>query len=328
MLRVGLTGGIGAGKSTVASRLRELGAVVVDGDVIAREIVEPGQPALVAIRERFGDTVVRDDGSLDRAALAAIVFPDPAALSDLEAITGPAIAASAATHRAAVADDVVTVYDMPLLVEKRLWVSEHLTVVVGAEEQVRVRRLVEQRGLGEDDVRHRMARQATDAQRRAAADVWLDNSGSRAATLAQVDALWQDRLRPYDANLRSATAAPVRAGAVAADTTWPAQAERLCAKIADAVDSAGFSNFSVEHVGPASVADQQVPDVVSLVLSVQADADAALLSALAARGFVASVGGGTGHADVATREVRLESCDPGRPATLLVRPSTTREAAG
>ena len=326
MLRVGLTGGIGAGKSTVALRLRELGAVVVDGDVIAREIVEPGQPALVAIRERFGENVVRDDGSLDRAALAAIVFPDPAALADLEAITGPAIAASAAMRRAAVADDVVTVYDMPLLVEKRLWVSEHLTVVVGADEQVRVRRLVEQRGLGQDDVRHRMARQATDAQRRAAADVWLDNSGSREATVAQVDALWHDRLKPYDANLRSGTAAPLRTDVVAADATWPAQAERLRAKIADAVDIVGFSDFSVEFVGPASVAGQLAPDVISLVLSVRADTDVALLSALAARGFVASAGRGTGPADVGAREVGLASCDPGRPATLLVRRSTTDPA--
>ena len=128
MVRVGLTGGIGSGKSTVAGVLRELGAVVTDADRVAREVVEPGAPALRAIRERFGEKVIQPDGRLDRAGLAAVVFPDPAALRALEAITGPAIADRVSQLRAAVPAHRVDVYDMPLLVEKGLWVHEHLTL--------------------------------------------------------------------------------------------------------------------------------------------------------------------------------------------------------
>src|SRR6476619_2769141 len=151
MLRVGVTGGIGSGKSTVSRRLGELGAHVVDADAVAREVVEPGQPTLAAIRERFGAAVIRPDGTLDRAGLAAVVFADPDELAALDAITGPAIAARVAALRAAAPADAVSVYDMPLLVERGLWVHEHLSVVVEAGEETRVRRLVEQRGLDADD---------------------------------------------------------------------------------------------------------------------------------------------------------------------------------
>ena len=158
MLDVGLTGGIGSGKSTVARLFRDLGATVIDADVVAREVVEPGTPTLAAIADRFGSHLVGGDGALDRAGLAALVFPDPAALADLDRITGPAIAARVEQLRAAADPSAISVYDMPLLVERRLWPREHLTVVVGATEDTRVRRLVEQRGLDEADARHRIAR--------------------------------------------------------------------------------------------------------------------------------------------------------------------------
>lgn len=192
-LRVGLTGGIGSGKSEVARRLAWHGAVVVDADAIAREIVEPGQPALEEIRAEFGDAVLRADGSLDRAALAAIVFADADRLAALNAITHPRIAARSAELMAAAPADGVVVYDMPLLVENRLAEGWDVVVVVDAPDEVRLDRLVG-RGLDREDAQRRMAAQATREQRLAVADEVVDNGGSLAELRGQVDALWE-RLR-------------------------------------------------------------------------------------------------------------------------------------
>ncbi len=189
MIRVGLTGGIGSGKSTVARLLAEHGALVIDADQIAREVVEPGQPALTEIAERFGPDVITTDGSLDRAALAAIVFADAAALADLNAITHPRIAARTAQLIDAAPDDAVVVYDMPLLVENDLAEGWDHVIVVEADREVRVRRLIE-RGLDEADIEARMSRQASDEQRRAVADVVIDNSGDLDSLRAQVDHTW------------------------------------------------------------------------------------------------------------------------------------------
>lgn len=194
MLRIGLTGGIGSGKSTVAARLAELGAVVVDADRLARDVVAPSQPALAEIAERFGPDVLGDDGSLDRAALGALVFADDDARRALEAITHPRIAERTAAIAATAPPDGVLVHDVPLLVEGGLADRYDLVVVVGADEEVRVRRLVQARGMAEPDARSRIRAQASDAQRRAVADVWLDNSGTEAELLAAVDALWEERL--------------------------------------------------------------------------------------------------------------------------------------
>lgn len=195
MLRVGLTGGIGSGKSEVARRLAELGAVVVDADAIAREIVEPGQPALAEIRAEFGDGVMAADGSLDRAALAAVVFSDAERLAALNAITHPRIAQRSAALIAAAPADAVVVYDMPLLVENGLTDGWDLVVVVDCPDEARVDRLVRDRGMDPDDARARIAAQATREQRLAAADVVLDNAGTRDALRAQVDALWARLVR-------------------------------------------------------------------------------------------------------------------------------------
>jgi dephospho-CoA kinase len=193
---VGLTGGIGSGKSTVARRFAERGAVVVDADRVAREVVEPGEPALARIVERFGEGVLDDHGRLDRAALATIVFDDEQARRDLEAITHPRIgeriAARIAEVRAAEEADGrtrVVVLDHPLLVETGLAAGHDVVVVVEAPVEERIRRLVEQRGMDAADARARIAAQADDAARRAAATHVLDNGGRPEDLDAQVDAL-------------------------------------------------------------------------------------------------------------------------------------------
>lgn len=189
MIRIALTGGIGSGKSTVAGLLAEHGALVIDADRIAREVVEPGQPALAEIAQRFGAGVLAGDGSLDRGALAAIVFHDTAALSDLNAITHPRIAARTAESIEAAPDDAVVVYDLPLLVENGLADGWDVVIVVEANRDVRVHRLIE-RGLDEADIEARMSRQATDEQRRAVADIVIANSGSVDALRHAVDTVW------------------------------------------------------------------------------------------------------------------------------------------
>ncbi|WP_426566958.1 dephospho-CoA kinase [Angustibacter sp. McL0619] len=193
MLRVGLTGGIGAGKSAVAARLRELGAVVIDSDVVAREVVAPGTPGLAAVAEAFGADVLRADGSLDRARLGALVFADDAYRRRLEQITHPLIAERAAQLAHGAAADAVVVQDVPLLVEKDMAGRFDVVVVVQAPRQVRLERLRE-RGLPEAEATARMAAQASDDDRRAVADVVIDNGGTRESLHEQVDRLWA-RLR-------------------------------------------------------------------------------------------------------------------------------------
>jgi dephospho-CoA kinase len=193
VLRIGLTGGIGSGKSTVSRLLGEHGAVVVDADVIAREVVAPGTPGLAAIVEAFGPTVLASDGSLDRPGLAAVVFADPEARRRLDGIVHPLVRARAGELEAAAPADAVVVHDVPLLAETGQGSSYDLVVVVEADPAVRVARLV-QRGLTADDARARIAVQATDEQRRAIADVVLDNSGTPEQLAEQVERLWRDRV--------------------------------------------------------------------------------------------------------------------------------------
>jgi len=192
--RIGLTGGIGAGKSTVARELERLGALVVDADAIAREVVAPGTPGLAAVVAEFGDSVLTPDGSLDRPAMGRIVFADPAARARLEAITHPLIRAESARRAAAAPPGTVVVHDVPLIVERGLAAQYDLVVVVGADEDVRLERLVRDRGMTREDALARIRAQATDAERRAVADVWLDNSGTQEELLAQVRDLWRERL--------------------------------------------------------------------------------------------------------------------------------------
>ncbi|MFP3712069.1 dephospho-CoA kinase [Puerhibacterium sp. TATVAM-FAB25] len=194
MLRIGLTGGIAAGKSVAARRLAELGAVVVDHDVLAREAVAPGSVGLERVVEAFGDGVLLADGSLDRPALGAVVFGDAAARERLESIVHPEVRRlSAEREAAAVAADprAVVVHDIPLLVETGQADRFGLVVVVHAPAALRAERLTGTRGLDPDAARARVAAQATDDERLAVADVVLDGTGTQDALRAQVDALWE-----------------------------------------------------------------------------------------------------------------------------------------
>jgi len=195
VLRIGLTGGIGSGKSTVSALLAARGAVVVDADLIAREVVAPGSPGLAAVAEAFGAGVLTPDGALDRPALAAVVFADPEARARLDGIVHPLVRRRTAELVSAAPADAVVVNDVPLLVETGQAGSYDLVLVVEADVETRVVRLVA-RGLTAEDARARIAAQATDEQRRAAADVVLDNSGTPEQLAEQVDRFWVERVAP------------------------------------------------------------------------------------------------------------------------------------
>ena len=188
---VGLTGGIGSGKSTVAAMLAERGAVVVDADQLAREAVVVGTDGYRAVVDRFGSEVVAGDGTLDRRALAGVVFDDPAALADLNAIVHPAVRAAIAERVAELAGtDAVVVLEIPLLVESGLSYGASRVIVVDCPEDVAVGRLGQARGMDEADARRRIAAQVSRAERLAAADVVIDNAGPLDDLGPQVDALW------------------------------------------------------------------------------------------------------------------------------------------
>ena len=273
MLRVGLTGGIGSGKSTAARCLAGLGAVVVDADAVAREVVEPGMPALTAVRARFGDAVFGPDGALDRPALGRLVFADPAALADLEAITHPAIWRRTAELMAEAPDDAVVVHDMPLVVEKAMGDQYHLVVVVGADEEVRVERLVRDRAMEAADARTRIEAQADDDARRAAADIWLDNGGTPDHLEVEVRRLWGERLEPFNDNLlhRIRAARPDHLTLSQPRDEWPAEAARLVSRIRRAL---GERAVTVDHIGSTSVPGLVAKDVIDVQVGVRSLDDA------------------------------------------------------
>ena len=194
MQLIGLTGGIASGKSAVAGRLAQRGAVVVDADALAREVVEPGTPALARIAEEFGPEVIAADGSLNRPALGAVIFSSPEKRVALNAITHPAVAErSHELFAAAEAADphAIVVYDVPLLVDAGRADEFDLIVVVNASTETRVSRMIEHRGMTRDEALHRINSQATDTERLAIADVVIDANGTLEDTLRQADALWE-----------------------------------------------------------------------------------------------------------------------------------------
>jgi len=196
VLRVGLTGGIGSGKSEVSRRLAALGAVIIDADVAARRVVDPGTPGLTRIEEAFGPGVLRPDGALDRERLGAIVFSDPAQLAKLNAITHPLIgewmqAAERAATETADGNPIV-IYDVALIAESGRWADYDLVIVVDVPPEVQVDRLVSQRGMAPDQARARMAAQASRDQRLAVADLVIDNSGSLDDLDRRVAEVWAD----------------------------------------------------------------------------------------------------------------------------------------
>jgi dephospho-CoA kinase len=306
VLRVGLTGGIGAGKSTVAQRLVELGATLIDSDKLAREVVARGTPGLAEVVAAFGSQVLDPDGHLDRPALAQVVFGDDDARLRLNAIVHPLVRQRTDDQLREAAADAIVVQDIPLLVEGGMAPAFPLVIVVDADEEDRVRRLVDSRGMPESDARARIAAQADGAARRAAADVWLDNSGTPGELHPRIDRLWHERLVPFERALRTDGAvASVPLSLVASDPAWSAQAERLVRRVRWA---AGDRVTRVDHVGSTAVPGLEARDVLDLQLTV---ADPAHRAGLPARlrevGFVPAAEG-----DV------FDSADPGRAAALRV----------
>lgn len=323
MLRVGLTGGIGSGKSTVARLLTDLGSVVVDADAVARDVVEPGMPALSAIRERFGDAVFTSDGGLDRPALGRVVFTDPSALADLEGITHPAIWKRTAELVAAVPPDTVLVHDMPLIVEKGMGADYHLVIVVGVREEERLARLVRDRGMTPEDARARIDAQADDEARIAAADVWLDNNGTREHLETEVRSLWAHRLEPFNENLIHGIRArrPDALTLSESKDQWPHEGARLVARIRKAL---GDRAVTVDHIGSTAVSGLVAKDVIDLQVGVSSldDADAPeFIEALSRSGFprVGGVAWDNGKDGVDWPKRFHGSADPGRIAHVHVR---------
>jgi dephospho-CoA kinase len=195
VLRVGLTGGIGAGKSEVSRRLAAHGAVVIDADAIAREVVAPGTPGLARVVAAFGPEVLHADGSLDRARLGSIVFADPALRERLNAIVHPLVGERMRALEAAAGPDAIVVHDVPLIAENGLAASYDVVVVVDAPPRVQLDRLVRQRGLSREQATARMAAQASREQRLAIAGLVVDNSGSLAELDRQVGELWSELRR-------------------------------------------------------------------------------------------------------------------------------------
>ncbi|MEU1232789.1 dephospho-CoA kinase [Micromonospora aurantiaca] len=284
MLKVGLTGGIGSGKSAVASRLATLGAVIVDSDRIAREIVAPGTDGLAEVVAAFSEKVLDADGALDRAALGALVFGDEAARRTLEGITHPRVRARSAELVAAAPADAIVVNDVPLLAEVGLAPTYHLVVVVQTAVPTRMARLTRDRGMAPAEAQRRIAAQADDATRRAIADVLLTNDGTLTDLHAAVDALWRDRLSPYERNVRERRAVPPDPTALAGpDPTWPEQYARLAARIRHAAGG----EIRVDHVGSTAVPGLAAPDVIDIQVTVSSlnEADGPLAQRLAEAGF-------------------------------------------
>ena len=202
MLKVGLTGGIGAGKSEVSRLLAARGAVIVDADRIAREVVAPGTPGLDAVVAEFGPEVLTGDGSLDRPRLASVVFNDPDRLKALNAIVHPLVGARSAELEEEAGQDAIVVHDVPLLTENGLAPLYEVVVVVDATEATQLDRLVRLRGMGEADARARMAAQASREERRAVADLVIDNDGPLEVLEPRIDELWAE-LRRREAAARA-----------------------------------------------------------------------------------------------------------------------------
>ncbi|MGH3560576.1 MAG: dephospho-CoA kinase, partial [Mycobacterium sp.] len=266
MLRIGLTGGIGAGKSAVAATFAKCGGIVVDGDVIAREVVEPGTEGLAALVEAFGSQILLPDGALDRPGLAAVAFSDEEKRAKLNGIVHPLVARRRGELIAAAPEDAVIVEDIPLLVESRMAPLFPLVVIVHADLETRVTRLVQQRGMGEDDARARIAAQATEEQRRAVADVWLDNSGTPGELTTRARELWYQRILPFAHNIHTRQIVRPAHRVVRADPSWPEQAARILARLRT---TCGHRAIRVDHIGSTSVPGLDAKDIIDIQITVE-----------------------------------------------------------
>ncbi|MHC9294778.1 dephospho-CoA kinase [Mycobacterium sp. LTG2003] len=332
MLRIGLTGGIGAGKSTVSATFSECGGIVVDGDVIAREVVEPGTEGLARLVEAFGEEILLPDGALNRPALAAVAFSDDEKRAVLNGIVHPLVGQRRTELIEAAPGDAVIVEDIPLLVESQMAPLFPLVVVVHADVETRVSRLIEHRGMPEEDARARIAAQATDEQRRAVADVWLDNSGSQADLVERAKQLWFNRILPFARNIQAGepVAAPLQP--VPFDAGWAGEARRIVARLQTAC---GHRVVRVDHVGLTAVPGLDAPDVIDVQVTVESlDVADELSGALRAVGYLPLADGidavesdarstvaAFDHSDDAAlwRSRLHASADPGRPTNVHLR---------
>jgi dephospho-CoA kinase len=320
MLRIGLTGGIGAGKSTVSATFAECGGIIVDGDVIAREVVEPGTEGLTRLVETFGEDILLPDGALNRPALAAKAFVDDEKRAKLNGIVHPLVARRREEILDAVHDDAVVVEDIPLLVETGLAPLFPLVVVVSADEETRIERLIK-RGMDEADARARIKAQAPEDQRRAIADVLLDNSGSQGALVEKARDLWHNRVQPLAHNIRTGQCAPRAYQLVPYRKAWADDARRIIKRIEIAC---GAKALRVDHIGSTAVPGMDAKDVIDIQVTV-----ASLEVADEINGALANVGypriehitADTAHtADAALWRKRIHcAADPGRPANIHIR---------
>jgi dephospho-CoA kinase len=330
-----LTGGIGAGKSTVSATFSELGGVVVDGDVIAREVVEPGTPGLASLVDAFGDGILLPDGALNRPALAAIAFSDDEKRQTLNGIVHPLVGQrrSELIERANHAEkNPVIIEDIPLLVESQMAPMFPLVVVVHADADLRVKRLIEYRNFTEEDARARIAAQATEEERREVADVWLDNSGSADELVEKARALWLERIRPFADNVEAGRPAHAEPRLVPANPDWAAQAQRILARLRT---TCGHRASRVDHIGSTAIPGMDAKDVIDVQVSVASlEVADELTDALLAAGYVRTsvtedVGKADGRSTVPDFDhteaenlwrKRLHcSADPGRPTNVHVR---------
>jgi dephospho-CoA kinase len=333
MLRIGLTGGIGAGKSALSATFAQCGGVIVDGDVISREVVQPGTEGLKSLVAAFGEDILQPDGSLDRPALAAKAFADDEARQKLNGIVHPLVGKRREEIIAAVPADSVVVEDIPLLVESGMAPMFPLVVVVHADVEVRLRRLVEQRGMSEDDARARIAAQADDDQRLAVADIWLDNSGSQEELVERARDVWSHRIVPFAHNLAQQCVVRAPAHVVPADPTWPDQARRIVARLNT---SCGHKALRVDHIGSTAVPEFDAKDVIDIQITVESLAVAdELADALLSAGYprishisqdeaksdARSTVSDYDHSDdPALWRKRIHgSADPGRPTNVHIR---------
>ena len=320
MLRIGLTGGIGAGKSTVSRAFAECGGVIVDGDVISREVVQPGSEGLAALVDEFGNDILLPDGALNRPALAAKAFVDEARRVRLNEIVHPLVARRRAEIVAAVSEDQVIVEDIPLLVESKMAPLFPLVIVVHADADERLARLTGQRGMDEADARARIAAQATEEQRREVADVWLDNTGSEGELVEKARDLWYRRIVPFAHNVATGTPVADRQALVAADPSWPAQAARIAARLNTAC---GHRAVRIDHVGSTAVAGMDARDIIDMQVTVASlDAAAELTDNLLQAGYpvVGTITADPGDGSDTLWPKRFHaSADPGRPTHIHIR---------
>lgn len=320
MLRIGLTGGIGAGKSTVSAAFADCGGIIVDGDVIAREVVQPGTEGLTRLVEAFGADILLPDGALNRPALAAKAFVDDERRATLNQIVHPLVGKRRLEIIEAVSDDAVVVEDIPLLVETGMAPMFPLVVVVTAPVETRVQRLIK-RGMDEDDARARIAAQATEEQRRAIADVLLDNSGAQGELVERARDLWHHRVLPLAHNIRTRQTVPAPPRLVPYHPAWPDDARRIIARLQMAC---GAKAVRIDHVGSTAVDGMDAKDVIDIQVTVPSlDVADEIADALTDVGFPRRADITADAAlteDAALWRKRFHgAADPGRPAHVHVR---------